>query len=93
MYLLHETSLRFQQKLQEHLLSFWRFLFQPLLEPVDPESDVGQFSSCPSVVAFADSRDLTDFSSLCLRVKQEVLKEVQGMLVSYKVVLKMIASG
>ena len=30
---------------------------------------------------------------VCLRVKQEVLKEVQGMLVSYKVVVRMIASG
>lgn len=30
---------------------------------------------------------------VCLRVKQEVLKEVQGMLVSYKVVLRMMACG
>lgn len=30
---------------------------------------------------------------VCLRVKQEVLKEVQGILVSYKVVIRMIASG
>ena len=35
----------------------------------------------------------SDWSVFCLSVKQEVLKEVQGILVSYKVVLKMIASG
>lgn len=30
---------------------------------------------------------------LCCRVKDEVLREVQGMLVSYKVIVRMIASG